>query len=70
MVNFIDHQSISCRVFLAKSKDAAALKFKLFMKSFECEFNSKIHVLRTDGGEEYKTLGIFCSLEDISHQVK
>ena len=69
MVNFIDHRSSYCRVFLAKSKDAAALKFKIFMASFEREFNCKIHVLRTDEGGEYKTLDIFCSSEVILHQV-
>ena len=69
MVNFIDHRSNYCRVFLAITKDAAALKLKLFMKNFEREFNCKIHVLRTDGGGEYKTLDIFCSLEGISRQV-
>ena len=31
MVNFIDHRTNYCRVFLAKSKDVAAQKFKHFM---------------------------------------
>ena len=69
MVNFIDHRSSNCRIFLAKSKDAAASKFKLFMASFEREFNCKIHVLRTDGGGEYKTPDFFCSSEGVSRQV-
>ena len=30
LVNFIDHRSNYCRIFLAKSKDASALKFKHF----------------------------------------
>uniref|UniRef100_A0AAV1USC0 Integrase catalytic domain-containing protein n=1 Tax=Peronospora matthiolae TaxID=2874970 RepID=A0AAV1USC0_9STRA len=39
------------------------------MASFERESNCKIHVLRNDGGGEYKTLNIFCSTEGISRQV-
>ena len=31
MVNFIDHRTNYCRVFLAKTKDVAAQKFKHFM---------------------------------------
>uniref|UniRef100_A0AAV1UJ54 Uncharacterized protein n=1 Tax=Peronospora matthiolae TaxID=2874970 RepID=A0AAV1UJ54_9STRA len=69
MVNFIDHHSSYCRIFLAKWKDAAASKFKLFMANFEREINCKVHVLRTDGGGEYKTLDIFCSSEGVSRQV-
>uniref|UniRef100_A0AAV1U1K8 Uncharacterized protein n=1 Tax=Peronospora matthiolae TaxID=2874970 RepID=A0AAV1U1K8_9STRA len=44
--NFIDHRSNYCRVFLAKSKDVAALKFKHILVSFEREFHCRIHVLR------------------------
>ena len=69
LVNFIDHRSNYCRVLLAKTKDAAALKFKHFMTSFEREFNYKIHLLRTDGGGEYKTLDVFCKATDILRQV-
>ena len=69
MVNFIDHRSSYCRIFMSKSKDAAASKFKLFMGNCEHEFNCRIHVLRTDGGGEYKTLDFFCSSEGVSRQV-
>ena len=69
MVNFIDHRSIYCWLFLAKSKDAAALKFNLFMASFEREFNFKVHVLRNVCGGEYNTLNIFCSTTGVSRQV-
>ena len=65
LVNFIDHRSNYCHVFLAKTKDAAALKFKYFLVQFEREFNYKIHVLRTDGGGEYKTLDVFCKATDV-----
>ena len=67
VVNFIDHRSSYCRIFLAKSKDAAALKFDLFMASFEREFHCKVHVLRTGGGGEYN---IFCSSTGISQSAK
>ena len=69
LVNFIDHRSNYCRVFLAKSKDIAALKFKHFLVSFEREFNCRMHVLRTDGGGEYKTLDMFCKATGVSRQV-
>lgn len=69
LVNFVDHRSDYCRVFLAMSKDVAALKFKHFLASFEREFNCRIHVLRTDGGGEYKTLDMFCKATGVSRQV-
>uniref|UniRef100_A0AAV1T174 Polyprotein n=1 Tax=Peronospora matthiolae TaxID=2874970 RepID=A0AAV1T174_9STRA len=69
MVNFIDHQTNYCRILLAKVKDAAAQKFKHFMAFFERQFNCRIHVLRTDGGGEYKTLELFCKDTGIAHQV-
>ena len=69
LVSFIDHRSNYCRIFLTKSTDAAALKLKHFLVSFEREFNGKVHVLRTDGGGEYKTLDGFCLTTDVSRQV-
>ncbi|KAG3098958.1 hypothetical protein PI124_g9109 [Phytophthora idaei] len=69
MVNFVDHRTNYCRVFLAKTKDVAALKFKHFMAFFERQFNCRIHVRRTDGGGEYKTLDLFCKDTEIARQV-
>ena len=69
MVNFIDHRTNYCRVFLAKSRDVAAQKFKHFMAFFERQFDCRIHVLRTDGGVEYRTLGLFCKDTGIARQV-
>eukprot|EP00644_Phytophthora_capsici_P017109 jgi/Phyca11/130666/e_gw1.96.61.1 len=69
MVNFIDHRTNYCRIFLAKTKDVAALKFKHFMAFFERQFNCCIHVLRTDGGGEYKPLDIFCEQTGIARQI-
>lgn len=69
MVNFIDHRSNYCRVFLEKTKDVAAMKFKEFLTLFERKFNCRIHVLRTDGGGEYKTLDMFCKSTGVTRQV-
>nr|CCA25871.1 PREDICTED: hypothetical protein [Albugo laibachii Nc14] len=68
LVNFIDHRSNYCRVFLLKTKDAAAIKFKHFLAAFERQFNCRIHVLRTDGGAEYKTLDLFCKSTEVLRQ--
>lgn len=59
MVNFVDHKSNYCRVFLAKTKDEAANKFKHFLVFFEKRFDCRVHVLRTDGGGEYKNVDLF-----------
>uniref|UniRef100_A0AAV1T1T2 Integrase catalytic domain-containing protein n=1 Tax=Peronospora matthiolae TaxID=2874970 RepID=A0AAV1T1T2_9STRA len=69
MVNFIDHRTNYCRVFLAKSKDVAAQKLKHFTVFFERQFNCRIHVLRTDGKGEYKTLELFYKDTGIARQV-
>uniref|UniRef100_A0AAV1UHJ8 Uncharacterized protein n=1 Tax=Peronospora matthiolae TaxID=2874970 RepID=A0AAV1UHJ8_9STRA len=69
LVNFIDHRTNYCRVFLAKSKDVAAQRFKHFMAFFERQINCRIHVLRADGGGEYKTLELFCKDTGIARQV-
>ena len=69
LINFIDHRSNYCRIFLAKSKDAAALKCMHFLVNFKREFNCRVHALRTDGGGEYKTLDGFCLTTGVSRQV-
>ena len=48
MVNFVDHYSNYCSVFLAPTKDKAAKKFEHFLAWFEKRFDCRIHVLRTD----------------------
>ena len=70
MVYFADHRSNCCRIFLAKSKDVDAFKYMQFLINFEREFNCRIHVLRTDGGGEYKTLDAFCKATDVSRQAR
>jgi hypothetical protein len=69
MVNFIDHRSSYCRIFLAKTKDVAALKFKHILAFFERQFNCRIHVLRTDGGGDYEPLDLFCEQTGIARQI-
>ena len=69
MVNFIDHRTNYCRIFLAKTKDVAAQKFKNCMAFFERQYNCWIHVLRTDEGGEYRALDPFCNETGIARQV-
>ena len=69
MINFIDHKSNYVRVFVAKSKDEASRKFPHFMVFFERQFNVRIHMLRTDGGGEYRNLDLFCQQTGIGRQI-
>ena len=69
LVNFVDHKSNYCRVFLAKTKDQAAKMFMHFLVFFEKRFNVKVHYLRTDGGGEYKNVDLFCGETGVSRQV-
>ena len=69
LINFVDHRSNYCRVFLAKTKDVAAMNFKHFLSAFERRFDFRIHVLRTDGGGEYKPLDVFCKKTGVSRQM-
>ena len=56
MVSFIDHKSNYCRVFLARTKDAAAKQFEAFLIHFERLFGFKVHVLRTTEEASLQTL--------------
>ena len=68
LVNFVDHKSNYCRVFLASTKDKAAKKSGIFLNYFEKRFNGKNHVLRTDGGAEYNNVDLFCQLNGVARQ--
>lgn len=68
MVNFVDHYSNDCRVFLAPTKDKAAKKFEHFLAFFEKRFNCRIHVLRTDSGGEYENVDLFCKKTGVARQ--
>uniref|UniRef100_A0AAV1U680 Polyprotein n=1 Tax=Peronospora matthiolae TaxID=2874970 RepID=A0AAV1U680_9STRA len=69
LVNFVDHKSNYCRVFLAPTKDKAAKKFEHFLAFFERQFECRIHVLRTDGGAEYANVDLFCKSTGVARQV-
>ncbi|CAI5734969.1 unnamed protein product [Hyaloperonospora brassicae] len=68
MVNFIDHYSNYCGVFLAPTKDKAAKKFEHFLAWFEKRFECRIHVLRTHGGGEYMNVDLFCKTAGVERQ--
>ena len=69
LVNFIDHKSNNCRLFLAKTKDQAVKEFRDFFVFFEKQFNCRIHVLRTDGGGEYMNVDLFCKEAGVARKV-
>ncbi|CAI5721083.1 unnamed protein product [Peronospora destructor] len=69
MVNFTDHASNYCRVFVVKTKDQAAKMFEHFLVHFERMFNCKVHELRTDGGGEYKCADLFSKSTGVMRQV-
>uniref|UniRef100_H3GWD4 Integrase catalytic domain-containing protein n=1 Tax=Phytophthora ramorum TaxID=164328 RepID=H3GWD4_PHYRM len=68
MVNFVDFKSNYCRVFLARTKDAAAKLLDHFLVYFEKAFDCKIHVLRTDSGGEYEKVDLFCKRTGVARQ--
>ena len=69
MVNFVDFKSNYVRVFLGKTKDSVAKRFEEFVVFFERQFDCRIKVLRTDGGQEYQTVNLFCDRTGIGRQV-
>ncbi|DAZ99961.1 TPA: hypothetical protein N0F65_008768 [Lagenidium giganteum] len=69
LVNFVDHKSNYCRIFLAKTKDEAARKFQHFLVYFEKRFNVRVHVLRTDVGGEYANVDLFCRETGVARQI-
>ena len=69
LINFIDHKSNYCRVFLERTKDAAAKQFEAFLVHFEKLFGFKVHVLRTDGSGEYANVDLFCKRMGVARQV-
>lgn len=59
MVNFVDHKTNYCRVFLAMTTDAASKQFEHFLTIFKKRFDSRIHVLKIDSGGEYQYVDLF-----------
>ena len=45
------------------------MNFKHFLVAFERRFNCRVHVLRRDGGGEYKPLDVFCKETGIARQI-
>ena len=68
MINFVDHESNYCRVFLARTKDAAAKKFEFFCIFVEKEVNARVHVLRTESGGIHQNVDLFCKETGVSRQ--
>ena len=68
MINFVDHKTNYCRIFLAKTKDQAAKRFEHFVSFFENQFNCRVRILRTDGGLEYNNVDNFCRKTGIGRQ--
>ena len=69
LINFVDYKSNYCRIFLARTKDAAAKQFEAFLTYFEKRFDCRIHVLRTDGGGEYANVDLFCKRTGVARQI-
>ena len=68
MINFVDHKSNYCRVFLARTKDAAVKKFEHFLVFFEKTFDCRVQILRTDSGGEYQNIDLFFKSTGVSRQ--
>ena len=68
LVNFIVHKSNYCRVFLARTKDAAATHFEPFLVRFSKLFGFKVHVPRTDSGGAYANVDLFCNRTGVPRQ--
>jgi hypothetical protein len=68
LVNFIDHKTNYCRIFLAKTKDEAEKNFLHFVGHFERRFDCRVQALRTDGGGEYANIDLICERTGIARQ--
>ncbi|OWZ22783.1 putative mitochondrial protein [Phytophthora megakarya] len=68
MIIFVDHKTNYCRIFLTRTKDAAAKQFEGFLVYFEKTFDCRIHVLRTDSGGEYQKVDLFCKKTEGTRQ--
>lgn len=69
LTTLTDHKFNYCCVFLAKTEDVVAQKFKLFLVVFEGRFDCRVHALCTDCGGEYNTLDLFFKETGVAHQV-
>ena len=69
LINFVDHKTNYCRVFLFKTKDQAAKKFEQFLVYFEKRYDCRVNVLHIDGGGEYKNGDLCCCGTRVARQV-
>uniref|UniRef100_A0AAV1U784 Integrase catalytic domain-containing protein n=1 Tax=Peronospora matthiolae TaxID=2874970 RepID=A0AAV1U784_9STRA len=69
LFSFIDQKSNYCRVFLARTKNAAVKQFEAFLVHCEKRFGFKVHVLRTDGGGVYDNVDLLCKRTGVARQV-
>lgn len=68
-VNFVDHKSNYCRVFLAPTAEKSTKKLEHFLDFFERQFDCQVHVLRTDGGGEYANVDLFCKRTGVARHI-
>lgn len=61
LVNFVDHKTNYCRIFSLKRRIKLPKDLKIFQFFFEKRYDCRVHVLRTDGGGEYKNVDLFWS---------
>ena len=59
IVKYVNYKTNYCRFFQAKTKDADAQRLKQYMPIFGRQLNS-IYVLRSEGDDEYRSLGLCC----------
>ena len=64
LINKIDDQSQHCAVYLMRNKSEVFSKFAHFVNMAEIKTDSRIKVLRSDNGGEYKSAKFvrFCAL--------
>ena len=65
---FVDHRSSYCRAFLDKTKSGSSDKFGHFMAFFERMNDCRIHILRSDGGKEFRATDLLCERMGIGRQ--
>ena len=66
MINFVDHKSNYCLIFLARTKYAAAQKFEDFPTFLKKKVNCR--VLRTDSKGGYQNIDLFCKKLGVARQ--
>lgn len=68
MIDFAAHASNYRRVLVARKKEFAARMFEHCYTFFERSLDCKVHILRTDGGGEYRNVDMFCKPTGVIRQ--